>query len=106
MLLRFDRGFGRGYCLYSIRTKDSRLGALLQKFYWKRKVIAPFDVFQLCKAGDPLWLAEAHSLSDALAFIRTKGSGKYLVYSQRTGHKNLYEVTADGQAVLTQQPES
>jgi hypothetical protein len=45
-------------------------------------------------------LTAAESLPQALAFMRDRGEGEYLVFSQKTGRKNFYEVTANGEPIL------
>jgi hypothetical protein len=62
-------------------------------------MIAPLDVFA-AKGDQPMWLGCAETLVDALDLIRNKGVGSYVVYSAQTGHKNHYEVNADGHVSL------
>jgi len=56
-------------------------------------MVAPLDVFAV-KNSEPKWLGCAETLSTALDLALQHGEGSYFVFSQQTGHKNSYEVTA------------
>jgi len=56
-------------------------------------MVAPLDVFAV-KNDEPKWLGCAETLSKALDLALQHGEGSYFVFSQQTGHKNFYEVTA------------
>jgi len=58
-------------------------------------MVAPLDVFAVVN-GEPKWLGCAETLANALELARKHGVGSYFVFSQKTEHKNFYEVTADG----------
>ena len=58
-------------------------------------MIPPFDVFSITNNGT-LWESAAESLAQALEMARKKGAGSYLVFSQQTGHKMMYQVDATG----------
>ena len=60
-------------------------------------MIAPLDVFAL-RHGEPEWIGCAAALAEALKLALALGDGNYVVFSQHTGHKNFYKVTA-GHAV-------
>jgi hypothetical protein len=62
-------------------------------------VIAPLDVFAIGDI-DSRWLGSADTLAQALKLIENTGPGAYLVSSQKTKHKNLYKVSADGTVSL------
>lgn len=63
-------------------------------------MVAPLDVFAVENGEPATWLGCAETLAQATELLRKAGVGSYLVFSQHTGHKNLYEVTTDG--VLSQ----
>jgi hypothetical protein len=56
-------------------------------------MVAPLDVVAV-KNGQPTWLGCAQTLTKAFDIAIEHGDGSYLVFSQETGHRNLYEVTA------------
>jgi len=58
-------------------------------------VVAPLDIFKL-DAGGVTWIAEANTLAHATEIIRKRGSGRYLVLSHTTGHKEKFDVHSDG----------
>ena len=58
-------------------------------------MIAPLDIFAV-NNGEATWLGCAESIAQAIDVIRKTGSGSYFVFSQKTGHKNFYEVNRDG----------
>ncbi len=56
-------------------------------------MVPPFDVFSVTD-GDSKWLGSAETIAKALEFALKNGDGSYFVFSEETGHKNFYEVTA------------
>jgi hypothetical protein len=58
-------------------------------------MIPPLDVFAL-KDGKPQWLGYAETLAKALELAGKNGLGSYFVFSQETGHKTFYEISANG----------
>jgi len=58
-------------------------------------MVAPLDVFAV-NNSEPNWLGCAETLALAIELIREAGFGTYFVFSQKTGHKNFYEVSAEG----------
>ena len=58
-------------------------------------MVAPLDVFAVMN-GEPKWLSCVETLSQAVDLIRKTGCGSYFVFSQPTGHKDFYEITAEG----------
>lgn len=62
-------------------------------------MIAPLDVFVIGDS-DSQWLGCAGTLLEALELIEKTGPGAYLVFSQTTRHKNLHEVTLEGDVSL------
>jgi hypothetical protein len=59
-------------------------------------MVPPLDVFS-AKIGEKIgWLGSAETLGKALALIHKAGPGSYFVFSQRTGHKNFFDVSSDG----------
>ena len=62
-------------------------------------MIAPLDVFAI-DDSDSQWLGCAGTLLEALELIEKIGPGAYLVFSQTTRHKHLYEVTPRGNVSL------
>jgi hypothetical protein len=59
-------------------------------------MIPPLDLITV-RNGETIWLCAAESLAQALEIARQRGEGKYIVFSHQTKHKNVYEVTSDGQ---------
>jgi hypothetical protein len=62
-------------------------------------MIAPLDVFAIGD-GDSHWLGCTETLAEAVDLIQKTGPGSYLVFSQTTHHKNLYNVTAESTVCL------
>jgi len=60
-------------------------------------MIPPLDVFSV-KHNATRWLGAAENLARAFDMIRRNGAGSYFVFSQRTGHKNFYELDRMGQS--------
>jgi hypothetical protein len=61
-----------------------------------------YDLFFLDPSREMVWFGTAHSLKDALRIIHQRAidkPGKFLVCSQRSGAKTLYEATAFGVVV-------
>ena len=58
-------------------------------------MIAPLDVFVIGD-NDSQLLGSADTLAQALKLIEKAGPGAYLVFSETTRHKSLYEVTPEG----------
>ena len=58
-------------------------------------MVAPLDIFAV-NDGGPVWLGCAETLAKALELALKHGEGSYFVFSQRTGHRNFYEVTPAG----------
>ena len=65
-----------------------------------KNMIASLDVFKVGEDGSSVWLREAASLQEALAFIRARGEGHFFILSQTTGHRDYYDVTENGDAVF------
>jgi hypothetical protein len=63
-------------------------------------MLSGLDVFQFDGKG-PLWIGFAESVAQALDIARRQGMGRYLVFSQQTGHKETFTVDLQGQAHLT-----
>jgi hypothetical protein len=59
-------------------------------------MIPPLDVFSVKLDREPEWLGAAETLGKAVELIRASGPGSYFVFSQQTGHKNFFNVSADG----------
>jgi hypothetical protein len=55
-------------------------------------MVASLDVFAVMN-GEPKWLGCAETMAKAFELVLEHGEGSYFVFSQRTGHKNFYEVT-------------
>ena len=55
----------------------------------------PLDIFRV-DGTEPLWLAAAESLVQALEVARNNGLGAYMVFSHKTGHQTMYSVDATG----------
>ena len=68
-------------------------------------MIAPLDVFQLDSKDVGVLISTVDSLLEALAVIRDRGSGEYIVYSRKSGRRRLYEVTEDGNLVFREREE-
>jgi hypothetical protein len=64
--------------------------------YGRAVMIPPLDVFSV-ENNEPLWLASAESLVQALEIVRKRGPGSYCIFSHQTGHKTHYEVDLNGQ---------
>jgi hypothetical protein len=58
-------------------------------------MVAGLDVFAV-NHGQPKWLGCTETLAQAILLLRDAGPGSYLVFSQQTGYKDHYEVSADG----------
>jgi len=58
-------------------------------------MVAPLDVFAIGDS-DSRWLGCTETLAEAVDLIQKAGPGSYLVFSQTTHHKSLYNVTRDG----------
>lgn len=64
-------------------------------------MIAPLDIFAVKNDGTT-WVDCAETLVRALELVVTRGDGLYFVFSQRTGHKNFYNV-AQGSVVAVRE---
>lgn len=60
-------------------------------------MIAPLDVFRVEDRGT-MWIDSAESLEHAVKLMVKLGAGEYLLFSQQTGHKDLYSVSRNGVA--------
>jgi hypothetical protein len=58
-------------------------------------MIPPLDVFSV-KHNATRWLGAAENLARTFDMVRRNGAGSYFVFSQRTGHKNFYELDPYG----------
>jgi hypothetical protein len=58
-------------------------------------VVTPLDVFA-ANNGEPKWLGCTESLAQAILLLRDAGAGSYFVFSEQTGYKDHYEVSANG----------
>jgi len=63
-------------------------------------MITPLEIFQLNSSTVGVWIASVDSLHAGLNFICEKGSGKYIVYSQKTRRRRFYKVNGDGRIVF------
>ena len=69
----------------------------------QRRTMSPeYDLFFLDNSQEMVWLGTAHSLKDALRIIHKRAidkPGKFLVYSQTSGAKTIYDATPFGVVV-------
>jgi hypothetical protein len=63
-------------------------------------MIAQLDVFRLDSNDVGLWISTVDSLLEAFELIRVEGWGEYVIYSQKSGLRRLYEVTENGNIVF------
>jgi len=55
-------------------------------------MIAPLDIFEIDRYGDFRWLESARDMDSAKKLLLVLGCGKYMVFSQKTGHKTFFTV--------------
>jgi hypothetical protein len=66
---------------------------------------APLDVFRLYSNDLGVWITSVDSLLEALNVICDKGSGEYIVYSQKTERRRFYKVNGDRKIVFREHEE-
>ena len=60
-------------------------------------MIPPLDVFSIRDQDhETRWLGTAKNLAQTFDMVRRNGAGSYFVFSQRTGHKNFYDLDPNG----------
>jgi len=55
-------------------------------------MIPPLDIFKMDPAGRVRWLEPATDIVAAKERLKALGTGRYMVFSQKTGTKVIFEV--------------
>jgi len=65
-------------------------------------MIAPLDVFRIDNRQVSSWIAKTTSLLDAIEIVKKRGPGRYLIFSEKSECRRLYEVKDDGHVAFKQ----
>ena len=71
-------------------------------------MIPPLEIFKMDYSGDVRWLEPAKDIEAAKARLKALGMvmpGRYVLFSQKTGNRLIFQVDEEGQLLEVSDPE-